>query len=63
MRALVATGNPQTPLEMREVDEPSPGPGESEVEVRAVFSYMRKISGNRTGHGLQQSRVESMTQP
>jgi NADPH2:quinone reductase len=36
MRALVATGNPQAPLELREVDEASAGPGESIVEVRAV---------------------------
>jgi NADPH:quinone reductase len=35
MRALVATGTPQTPLELQEVDEPSPGSGESIVEVRA----------------------------
>ncbi|HLZ26523.1 MAG TPA: zinc-binding dehydrogenase [Chloroflexota bacterium] len=36
MRALVATGNAQIPLEMREVDEPSAAAGESVVEVRAV---------------------------
>jgi NADPH2:quinone reductase len=36
MRALVATGNPPAPLEIREVDEPSASAGESLVEVRAV---------------------------
>src|SRR5713226_3445772 len=36
MRALVATGNPQAPLELREVDEASPLERESLVEVRAV---------------------------
>jgi NADPH2:quinone reductase len=36
MRALVATGNPQAALELREVDEVSPLEGESVVEVRAV---------------------------
>src|SRR5579859_1640122 len=36
MRALVATGNAQIPLEMREVYEPSAAAGESVVEVRAV---------------------------
>jgi NADPH:quinone reductase len=38
MRALVATGpaNTATPLELREVDEPSPAPDESVVAVRAV---------------------------
>jgi len=36
MRALVASGNPQTPLEIREVDEPSAGAGESIVEVQAI---------------------------
>jgi NADPH:quinone reductase len=38
MRALVATGpaNTATPLELREVEEPSPVPDESVVAVRAV---------------------------
>jgi NADPH:quinone reductase-like Zn-dependent oxidoreductase len=36
MRALVATGNPATPLEMRDVDEPSPAGNEVVVEVRNV---------------------------
>jgi len=36
MRALVATGNPQAPLELREVTEPFAGTDESVVEVRAV---------------------------
>jgi NADPH:quinone reductase-like Zn-dependent oxidoreductase len=36
MRALVATGNQASPLEMREVDEPSPAPDESVVETKAV---------------------------
>jgi NADPH:quinone reductase len=36
MRALVATGNSQKPLEMRDVDEPSAGSGEALVEVRAI---------------------------
>jgi NADPH2:quinone reductase len=38
MRALVATGpaNAATPLELREVEEPSPAPNESVVAVRAV---------------------------
>jgi NADPH:quinone reductase len=36
MRALVATGNAQQPLEMRDVDEPSAGSGEALVEVRAI---------------------------
>ena len=38
MRALVATGsaNAKTPLELREVEEPSPAPDESIVAVRAV---------------------------
>ena len=38
MRALVATGpaNAKTPLELREVEEPSPAPDESVVAVRAV---------------------------
>lgn len=36
MRALVATGNPAGPLEIRGVDEPSAGVSESIVEVRAI---------------------------
>ncbi|HEY2592652.1 MAG TPA: zinc-binding dehydrogenase [Chloroflexota bacterium] len=36
MRALVATGNPATPLEMQDVDEPSPAPNEVVVEVENV---------------------------
>jgi NADPH:quinone reductase-like Zn-dependent oxidoreductase len=36
MRALVATGNPQAPLELREVGEPSAETNESLVEVRAI---------------------------
>ena len=32
----VATANPELPLEMRDVDEPSPAADESLVEVRAV---------------------------
>src|SRR5919197_2516406 len=36
MRALVATGNPQSPLQLRDVDEPSPSSGETIVEVKAV---------------------------
>jgi NADPH:quinone reductase-like Zn-dependent oxidoreductase len=36
MRALVATGNPATPLEMREVDEPQPGDNEVVIETRNV---------------------------
>src|SRR5919197_1474540 len=36
MRALVATGNPQSPLQLRDVDEPSPSTGETIVEVKAV---------------------------
>src|SRR5919202_282119 len=36
MDALVATGDPRTLLEMRQVEEPSPGPNEALVEVRAV---------------------------
>jgi NADPH:quinone reductase-like Zn-dependent oxidoreductase len=36
MRALVATGNPASPLEMRDVDEPSPAANEIVVEVKNV---------------------------
>jgi hypothetical protein len=36
MRALVATANAATPLELREVEEPAPAPDESVVAVRAV---------------------------
>jgi NADPH:quinone reductase len=36
MRALVATGDASRPLEMRDVEEPSAGPGEALVEVRAL---------------------------
>ncbi len=36
MRALVATGNPASPLEMRDVDEPSPAGNEIVVEVKNV---------------------------
>jgi NADPH:quinone reductase-like Zn-dependent oxidoreductase len=36
MRALVATSNPASPLEMREVNDPTPAPNESVVEVKAV---------------------------
>jgi NADPH2:quinone reductase len=36
MRALVATGNPATALELREVAEPAPSANESLVEVKAV---------------------------
>jgi NADPH:quinone reductase-like Zn-dependent oxidoreductase len=36
MDALVATGDQQTLLEMRQVEEPTPGPNEALVEVRAV---------------------------
>jgi NADPH:quinone reductase-like Zn-dependent oxidoreductase len=36
MRALVATGDSRTLLEMREVEEPAPSPNEALVEVRAV---------------------------
>jgi NADPH2:quinone reductase len=36
MRALVATGNPATALEMRELSDPAPAPNESVVEVKAV---------------------------
>ena len=36
MRALVATGNPPAPLELREVDDPSTRDDESVVEVRAI---------------------------
>ncbi|MCA1644198.1 MAG: zinc-binding dehydrogenase [Chloroflexi bacterium] len=36
MRALVATGRPQTPLELREVEEPALQPNESLIDVRAI---------------------------
>jgi NADPH:quinone reductase len=36
MRALVATGNAQAPLEIRDVDEPTPAAAEVVVEVKAV---------------------------
>jgi NADPH:quinone reductase-like Zn-dependent oxidoreductase len=36
MRALVATGNAASPLELREVDEPHPAPDEAVVEVKNV---------------------------
>src|SRR5262245_28562742 len=36
MRALVATGDSKTPLEMLEVDEPVLGEGEVLVDVRAM---------------------------
>ncbi len=36
MRALVATGNPSTPLEQREVDEPSAAPNEAVIQVERV---------------------------
>jgi NADPH2:quinone reductase len=36
MRALVATGEASQPLEMRDVEEPSAGPDEALVEVRAL---------------------------
>jgi NADPH:quinone reductase-like Zn-dependent oxidoreductase len=36
MRALVATGDPGSPVELGEVDEPSAGPHEAVVAVRAV---------------------------
>lgn len=36
MRALVATGQAETPLEMRQVDEPAAAASQSIVEVRAI---------------------------
>jgi NADPH2:quinone reductase len=36
MRALVATGNPQAPLELSQVDEPSLAANQSIVDVRAI---------------------------
>ncbi len=36
MRSLVATGNQQAPLELREVDEPTPAANECVIETRAV---------------------------
>jgi NADPH2:quinone reductase len=36
MRALVATGNQSSPLELRDVDEPQPAPNEALVEVKNV---------------------------
>src|SRR5258708_753128 len=36
MRALVATGNPAAPLEIREVDEPLAAANQSIVDVRAM---------------------------
>jgi NADPH:quinone reductase-like Zn-dependent oxidoreductase len=36
MRALVATGNPERPLEAREVEEPTAGRGEAVVGVQAM---------------------------
>jgi NADPH:quinone reductase-like Zn-dependent oxidoreductase len=52
MRALVATGNPAAPLEMREVDEPSPAPDEVVLEVRAVSinrGELRLLAGRPAG--------------
>jgi NADPH:quinone reductase-like Zn-dependent oxidoreductase len=40
MKALVATGRPQSPVVVDEVEEPKPGPGEALVEVTA-FSVNR----------------------
>src|SRR6266852_2686600 len=36
MRALVATGTPAAPLEMRSVDEPALEPNQALVDVRAI---------------------------
>ena len=36
MRALVATGNPSSPLELREVDEPAPDANETLIRVERV---------------------------
>jgi NADPH:quinone reductase len=54
MRALIATGpaNAATPLELREVEEPSPAPDESVVAVRAVSinrGELRLLSVRRRG--------------
>ena len=36
MRALVATGNQAAPLELRDVEEPTPSPGEAIIEVHSM---------------------------
>ena len=36
MRALVATGNQAAPVELRDVEEPTPAPNESIIETKAV---------------------------
>src|SRR5262252_1288725 len=36
MRALVATGNATSPLELRDVEEPRPAPNEAVIEVKNV---------------------------
>src|SRR4051794_15443176 len=52
MRALVATGNAQAPLELRDVAAPSPAANESIVEVKAVSinrGELRLLSSRPSG--------------
>jgi NADPH2:quinone reductase len=52
MRALVATGNTSAPLELRDVDAPSPSADESVVDVKAVSinrGELRLVSSRPAG--------------
>lgn len=48
MRALVATANASTPVELRDVAEPEPGRNEALVEVRAISLNRGEVRGLAT---------------
>jgi NADPH:quinone reductase-like Zn-dependent oxidoreductase len=49
MRAYHLTGDPDSPLELRELDTPQPGPGEVAVRVRATSLNYRDLMVVRRG--------------
>jgi NADPH:quinone reductase-like Zn-dependent oxidoreductase len=66
MRALVATGNSASPLELRDVDEPRPAPDEVLVEVKRVSINRGELrllgvrpSGWRPGQDVAGSVVQA----